>query len=98
MLDVDPEPPEPPPPAAAPIAKTKPRIAIPFEPSVTSTPGGKYKKGTPQPRSSDLISFGLGSLSNGLPKSLYLSKLSFLSKVPFLFRRHLLLFLFYRRH
>ena len=67
MWDLPPEPPDPPPiAAAAPIAA--PINNIPAESLVTSTPGGKYMKGNPQPLLSDLISFMLLSFSIGLPR------------------------------
>ena len=61
-------PPEDPPPTAIPIAKMAPKIAIPDESPVTSTPGGKYNKGNAQPLVRDLISFKLVSFSTGLPR------------------------------
>ena len=68
-----PVPPEEPPPRAAPTATTIPTRARGDPLSDTSTPGGKYKKGNPQPRLSDLISFVLGLfLYRSSKKSLYL--------------------------
>ena len=66
------------------------------ESPVTSTPGGKYRKGNTQPLVRDLISFVLGSSSMGLPKKflVLIIILSPLLNVPLLLRRHVILFFF----
>ena len=93
LCEEPPVPPEEPPPRAAPTATTNPIIARFGPPSRTSTPGGKYRKGNPQPRLRDLISLGLGLFSIGLPrKSFVFTKIvSPFLKVPFLLTRHVIL-------